>query len=270
MKLLHRLLTEVPLICDGQLAALLQAARIAAAEHPIMKGIRERMKPTITMRGNVAIVPIEGVLARKPDPFELFNGVEDSRHVLDMVDSAANNADAKGILLDFDSPGGFVTGGPEIADAVRNATKRKPVVAFSAGTMASLAYWIGSQSNQVVASRSAVIGSIGVYTTHVDYTKMLEDAGMKMEVIKNAEGDFKAVGLPGTSLSETQRAHLQDQVQASFNEFRTAVKSSRPWIRPDAMRGQTFTGTAAKAAGLVDRVGDMGFALSALHSLIRN
>lgn len=50
------------------------------------------------------------------------------------------------------------------------------------------------------------------------------------------------------------------RVRARFEEFRRAVETARPRIQSDKMQGQTFTGTEAKAAGLVDKVGNLNFA----------
>jgi signal peptide peptidase SppA len=242
-----------------------------AAEHPVYKRIREGLKPQMTVNASgVATLPIEGVLAQKPDVWEmLFSGVEDSNHVLEMVNEASNNPDVKAVVLAIDSPGGFMTGGPEIADAVAAMNKRKPVVAHTSGTMASLAYFIGSQAGTVVASRSAQVGSIGVYTTNVDYSRMLENAGVKVEVIKNKEADYKAAGVMGTPLTEAQRGYIQDRIQASFGEFKDAVKGARPQVTDDAMRGQVFYGKEAKSKGLIDAVGDLAYAQSIARSKIR-
>jgi signal peptide peptidase SppA len=270
MKMINRLFTDAPFMADGALAALLQTYHdFAMAEHPFLKDMRERAKPAMQMLSDgVAILPIRGVLARNPDPFEqLFGGVEDTSAVLSMVDGAAKNPNVKGMLLDFDSPGGFHTGGPEVADAIRFAGK--PTVAFSAGQCCSLAYWMGSQAGQIVASKSAQIGSIGAYTTFLDVSRMLEAMGAKLEVFKNKEGAFKAAGLPGTALTDEQRGFLQNQVQSLFNDFRSQVRSARPHVAEDAMRGQSFTGAEAKRVGLVDRVGDMNFALSCLRDAMK-
>ncbi|MEY2466756.1 MAG: hypothetical protein QOD03_1277 [Verrucomicrobiota bacterium] len=281
MKLTHRLLTDAPMLEDGALSALLHDFQASlklfsvlleplAAEHPFYKMLREKMKPQMSVREDgIAVVPVEGVLARKPDVFELFYGMEDSTNVLDMVENARRNPDVKGVLLNVDSPGGFLTGGPEIADAIKATDKQKPVVSWVGGTMASLAYYIGSQASQVIASRSAQVGSIGVFTTHIDYSKMLEVAGVKVEVIKNKEADYKAAGVMGTALSDEQRAHIQERIQSSFKDFKRAVKSARPNVADETLRGQVLSGSEAKSAGLVDRVGDMSFALSVLRSEIR-
>lgn len=279
MRLTHRLLTDAPLIEAGAFSALLHNFESAfafpeqqLAEPPIFKAVREKLRPQMAVRQDgIAIIPVEGVLARKPDVFELFYGVEDSSNILEMVETAHRDPNVKGVLLNVDSPGGFLTGGPEIADAVRATNKIKPVVSWVGGTMASLAYYIGSQASQVIASRSAQVGSIGVFTTHVDYTKHLETAGVKVEVIKNKEADFKAAGIMGTALTDEQRSYIQQRIQSSFWDFKNAVKRSRPQLDNDnSMRGQVLSGAEAKSAGLVDRLGDINFAVSVLHAEIRS
>jgi signal peptide peptidase SppA len=266
--ILRRFACDVPLLAAGAITSLLPSVSVPqAAEHPTLKRLREIISPKAEVRNGIAIVPIEGVLAYRPDPFEMvFYGIEDSAALLDSFEQAAANPEVEGILLNINSPGGFMTGGPEIADAVKRVDKSKPVVARIGGIGASLAYWIASQAETIVASRSAVVGSIGAFTTFVDYSQMLAAAGIKVEVIRNQEGKFKAVGVSGTSLNDEQRSHLQDRVQASFAEFLRAVKSARPQIQPDKMQGQTFTGTEAKVAGLVDKIGDLNFAMSVVRA----
>lgn len=258
------------------MAAILSQCQTAfdpnAAEHPMLKQMRDKLRPQATMTSDgIAVLPVEGVLAHKPDVFEMaWFGMEDSGAVAQAVNDLARNQDVRGILLDVDSPGGFLTGGPEVAEAVKEASKRKPVCAWTGGMMASLAYWIGSAAPQVIASQSAIVGSIGVFTTHIDVSKLYEASGVKVEVIKNKEAAYKAIGAMGTALNDEQRAHLQERIQASFGEFKKAVKGSRPAVSDESMRGQVFSGSEAKRAGLVDRVGGIGLALSALRSQLRN
>ena len=272
MKTIHRLLTDAPLISDGSLAAILTClAHPVAAEFPELAKLREQCKPQIQMtHDGIAILPVEGVLAHKPDPVEMaFFGMEDSGVIQRAIESLAADSSVQGILLDIDSPGGFLTGGPEVADAVKAARKEKPVCSWTGGMMASLAYWIGSAADTVIASPSAIVGSIGVYTTHLDVSGLYQALGAKVEVIKNKEAAFKAIGIPGTSLTDEQRNHLQERIQAAFGEFRSAVKASRKKVSDDSMRGQTFTGREAGAANLVDGVGSRAYALSLLRTAVR-
>lgn len=241
------------------------------AEHPGIGKYRELARPKLERAGPFAIVPMVGALAANPDPFEqLFYGVEDTNALRDLVDQAAADSDVSGILLKVDSPGGFYTGGPELADAVRSANKAKPVVTWTGGTMASLAYWAGVNASKIVASRSASVGSIGVYSPVVDVSQLYASAGIKVEVFTNKEGTHKAAGFPGTSLSDEQRAEISARVQAKFREFRGAVKDARPGVDEEAMRGQVLTGQEARKAGLVDKIGGMDFALSTLRAEVKS
>jgi len=269
----RRLLTDLPFMSDGSLASLVArdlSDLIQAAEHPLYRELREELKPKVSMAGDIAVVPIHGTLARRPDVAELlWYDFEATESIQEMLAGVVRNPDVAGILLDVDSPGGFLTGGPEVADLVRRAAAKKPVIAWTGGMMASLAYWIGSQASEVIASRSAIVGSIGVFAGMYDYSKVFEEAGIKVELFKNREAMFKAAGFPGTSLSEEQRGQIQSSIQATFAEFRDAVVSARPGLLDDSMQGQKFTGREGVSRGLVDRVGDREFAIGVLRAMGR-
>lgn len=261
---------------EGALAAILHCARLspgiepAAAEHPAIRRLRDGLKPQAERVGNLAVIPISGALMRRPDPWEMAWGeAEDTDSIRALVDQVSADSDVAGILLDVDSPGGYLTGGPELADAVRSARARKPVVAWTGGMAASLAYWVASQANEVIASRSAAVGSIGVYIALLDYSRLFEAFGVKLELFRNREGTLKATGIPGASLTEPQRDHLQEVAQTTFGQFKAAVRSARPDVTDEAMKGQTLAGAEARKAGLIDRVGDRTFALSVLRGLVR-
>ncbi len=78
-------------------------------------------------------------------------------------------------------------------------------------------------------------------------------AGVKMDVIKS--GTLKGAGIPGTSLSDAQRADLQEQVNAIHAEFRASVRSKRRMVADADMEGQVFSGRQAAGKGLVTGLG---------------
>jgi signal peptide peptidase SppA len=269
----RRLSLDTPLIAGDALAVMLSRVRDGqplSAELPHYKEIREKMKPAVERVGDLAIVPISGVLARKPDIYELaFFGFEDMLEIDRMLREVTSDPNISGVLLDIDSPGGFVNGTPELGDLVARLAKIKPVVSHTSGMAASAAYWIAAQAPTVIASRSAIVGSIGVYAALYDLAAYYAEMGVKVEVFTNKEATFKAAGLPGTSLSDEQRAHFQARVQRDFTEFKAAVNGPRPQVGPDAMRGQTFNGIEAKKLGLVDGIGDRTFALATLRQKVK-
>jgi len=265
----RRLTTDIPMIEAATLEWMLSAdLDVRSAEHPALANFRKQVQPQMELRGDTAIIPIHGVLARRPDPFEqAFLGVEDSVAIYNLVTAAIANPDVHGLLLHLDSPGGMHTGGPEIADAIWNSPK--PVVAFGDGAMASLAYLIGSQADEIVTTTSTVVGSIGSFIAVPDFSRLFEANGVKMNVVRNDAGKFKGIGVHGAAVTEEQLAYLKDRAEASFQVFRKAVQRARPQVPADAMQGQWFSGAEGRKLGLVDRIGDMNFALSVLRSHIR-
>jgi signal peptide peptidase SppA len=162
------------------------------------------------------------------------------------------------IVVDISSPGGTVTGVEEAALALSRSSKK--TVAYTETEAASAAYWIGSSADRFVATPSATVGSIGVYMAIPDYSKAFEAAGVRMDVIKS--GTLKGAGIPGTSLSDAQRADLQAQVEAIHADFKAAVRGKRKMAKDEDMEGQVFSGKEAARKGLVTGLG------SNLRSLI--
>lgn len=153
------------------------------------------------------------------------------------------------ILLDIDSPGGTVNGTPELAQVVRTIAKDKHVYAFTAGQCCSAAYWVASQADVIYAAPSATVGSIGVILPVVDSSALYDRCGLKMEVF--SAGKYKSTGMDGTSLTEEQRDHLTQQVNATWARFKQAVTRRRAIDESD-MEGQSFYGTDALDKKLID------------------
>jgi len=267
-----RLSCDVPMMSVHALDFILShvptASDIQCAEHPAFTKLKNDLRPSMQVFGDVAIVPVQGTLAYNPDPWEmLYDGVEDSRNVLAMLQQAAANPQVKGVLIRMDTPGGMLLGGPEMADAVDNLrAMEKPVVTHVGGMGASLGYLIASRSDEIVANRSAIVGSIGVISSVTDYSDYLAKLGIKFEYFTNDEATFKGAGAVGSKLTDDQRANIKASVNSAFQLFKTSVNERRPQVSADTMRGQTFRGSEAKKVGLVDRIGDENFALSVLRS----
>lgn len=206
--------------------------------------------PQIEQYGSVAVVPVRGpLLAGFPQRIAEMLGITTPQQIEEWID-VAEASDAETLLLDVDSPGGIVTGIPELADRISEARGSMRVVAWTSGMMCSAAYWLGSQANAVYASPSSDVGSIGVYTVHYDTSALMARIGIKTEVFKS--GDLKAAGVDGTPLTDDQRADIQAGVDEIGVDFRAAVKKCRKNAKDEAMRGQSFSGRTASRMGLVN------------------
>lgn len=220
-----------------------------------------RLEP---LGAGLARLQVDGVMMRKPDAWErVMLGATDTEELRAAAEEAMR-PDIKGLLVDVDSPGGFLIGGPEFADALSAVADAKPVVAWTGGMMASLAYWAGSQAGMVMASPSAAVGSIGAYITVRDFSRLLESFGIRTEVFTNREGTYKGIGILGRPLTDAHRDLLQADVDSAFSDFRAAVTRRRTTVNPDAMRGQTMPGTKAALAGLINQTGSFRDAVGTL------
>ena len=197
--------------------------------------------------GSVGVIPLHGVIGKSLSPLDKMTGAVDLNDFANALEEFENDDEVITILVDISSPGGTVTGVEEVGTML--ARSKKATVAFTDTEMASAAFWIGSQADRVVATPSATVGSIGVYMAFADVSKAYESMGVKMEVIKS--GTLKGAGIEGTSLSEGQRADLQEQVNAIHAEFRSAVKAKRSSVKDEDMEGQVFSGRKAASKGLV-------------------
>ena len=208
-------------------------------------------KAYITEDGT-GVIPVIGVVGKGLAPIERMTGAVDVNDIADQIDSFVGDAQVKRIAFQISSPGGTVTGVEELANKVRNISK--PTMSYTDSEMASAAYWIGSAADQVIASASSTIGSIGVYMTIADMTEMAKAQGIKMVVIKS--GKYKGAGIPGTSLTEEQVLDLQSSVDLIHADFKANVLLTRKLVKAEDMEGQVFNGRQAAQKNLITGMAD--------------
>lgn len=226
--------------------------------------------PPYTQEGAVAVVPIHGVITRQMGGVQkmLFDSFgeayAESGNLAQIMAKLQSDPSVKAVLLDVDSPGGSVNGTPELAAAVARLSRDKHVYAYTAGLCCSAAYWVASQADAIYAAPSARLGSIGVLLPVTDSSEAYNQKGLKVEVF--AAGKYKGAGVSGTALSDEQRTLLQEQVNATWQDFKSAVNRRRN-IADENMEGQTFTGAEAKLRGLADaRADSLAFLLEKLQT----
>jgi len=217
----------------------------------------------LAMADGIATIHILGPLGKGLSKMEQSCGATSFESIrADYATALASGA--RGILLEFDSPGGTVTGTPELAALI--ASKPLPTVAYTEDICASAAYYLAAGADSIVATQSASVGSIGVYIPWMDTSAQYEREGLRPDPIVNTGGDLKALGFGG-KLTEAQRTHLQESVDASFAEFTAHILAHR-LVPASAMRGQVLSGSAALSANLIDAIGDMTTARALLVSTL--
>lgn len=210
-----------------------------------------------SVENGVAIIPISGPISKNPDIFDrVFFGMTSSSSIMNDILKAIADPQVSEIILTIDSPGGTVDGTQELARVIYESREEKPITAFSDGLIASAAYWIGSAANKIFISGDTVgVGSIGVIATHIDYSEMEKQDGVKITEI--FAGKYKNALSKHFPLSETGLSYIQDRIDYLYSVFINDISGFRGISHEKALSmadGKVYVGKNAIDAGLVDGV----------------
>jgi len=195
----------------------------------------------------IALIRVEGVIL-------------DAQETVGDLKKYAEAPAVKAIVLRIDSPGGGVVPSQEIYDAVKRVrSKNNKAVIASMGTVAaSGGYYIASATDRIMANPGTLTGSIGVIMELANLEGLLKKIGVESVVVKS--GEHKDIGSPFRKMKEEDRRILQAVMDDVHSQFIEAVAEGRSLAVSDVRSladGRIFTGRQAKAAKLVDDLGDL-------------
>ena len=222
-----------------------------AEKYGVVEGVLDMFfnpvaKPYVTPAGT-AVISAKGVLGIGLTKFEKLTGGADMEEISDQIDEAIANPAVKRIAFNISSPGGSVLGTPELADKV--AMLPLPTMAYTKDLMASGGFYWGSQADQVLASPSAYVGSVGVILVDESYAEHYKQIGLQLEIFR--AGKFKAANVAGEGYTEDMRHDEQERIERMHERFKSVVKRKRSYARDEDMEGQVFTGEEAAEKGLI-------------------
>jgi len=207
--------------------------------------------PSMTVRDGVAVIPVKGVLLRNANSVERLYGAVSHSQVTDWIDQAEDDPNVSGVLFDFDSPGGSVSGTSELGSKI--AAMSKPTCGFvDGGLCASACFWLASQCDGIVATPGAQIGGVGAILTALNFADALVAEGVGVEILQS--GLYKSAASPLKKMSDSERGLLQDGVNKAGAMFRAAVRAKRPTIQESDMEGQLHIAGEAKSRGFIDGI----------------
>jgi protease IV len=191
----------------------------------------------------IARVAVEGTILESRDQLEMLKKIGDADNV-------------KAVLVFVNSPGGTTTGGEALFSALRELSKKKPVVAQFGTVAASAGYIVGLGADHIVSRENTITGSVGVLIQWPEVSQMLDKLGVKMNEIKS--GDLKAVPSPFQPLNAEGIKVTQSMIDEGFRWFLSLVETRRN-IKADQIpglaQGRVFTGREALELKLIDEIG---------------
>jgi len=186
---------------------------------------------------------------------DLNGAIMDASLILEEIEVAKNDENIKGVLLNVNSPGGAVAPSIEIAYAIKELNRIKPVIAYAGGSMTSGSYYASIWASKIVANPGSMIGSIGVIMQTVDASELMAKIGVKTQTVK--VGTYKEAGTPTRQWTKIEKEELDKVIQNTYDMFVTDVAKARKLKIEDKNKyadAHIFTAIQAKNVGLIDTV----------------
>jgi len=190
--------------------------------------------------------------------------------ILKEIEKAQKDKNIKGVLLNVNSPGGAVPPSIEIAYAIKELKKHKPVIAYASGVMASGSYYASIYANKIIANPGSIVGSIGVIMESANVEELMKTIGIKTQIVK--QGTYKEAGTPTREWTEEERAELETLTKDTYELFVSDVAEARGLdVSKDKSYADAhiFSSKRAKEAGLIDEIGVISTAKAALAKLAK-
>lgn len=259
----------VALACVAGISACSPSGSFKVTSIPEDQTLRERIvdRATSWTSDRVAIIDISGTLLNAQEMGFLSEGEHIVSLLVEKLDRAARDKRVKAVVLRINSPGGTVTASDILHSEIQRFRQRtgKPIIAYFQDVAASGAYYLACATDEIIAERSCVTGSIGVILQMVDLSGTMAKLGISTDAITS--GPYKDAGSPFRKMQPREREVFQGLVDDFYQQFVSIVAEGREKLsRKDVLAladGRVYTASQALENGLVDRVGTLREAIAA-------
>ena len=198
-----------------------------------------------------ALVEISGIIGDEGDA--------SADEVVAGLRAAFDDADTAGVIVRINSPGGTPVQAGYINDEIvrlRALHPDTPVYAVITDIAASGGYYVAAAADAIYASRSSIVGSIGVLMDGFGFADAMHKLGVERRLV--TAGEHKGFLDPFSPATDEEVTHLESMLRQVHDEFVEAVKRGRGGrLADDAdiFSGLIWTGARGKDLGLVDAFG---------------
>jgi ClpP class serine protease len=200
-----------------------------------------------------AVIPIHGPIFSTPNFLTEILGIGCvTSEITKDLEAMLAESDVDSIILDFDSPGGTVTGTNQLSTLISKGTEEKDITAYIGGTGASAAYWLASGATSIVLDATARVGSIGVVSAY----PLPEKDGYSVELVNTASPNKR----PDVSTEKGKKVvveMLDDLADVFINTVATNRGVSASTVEKDFGKGGMLVGQKAVDAGMADSIGSL-------------
>lgn len=212
-------------------------------------------------RDKVAVIYANGDIdtAGESDGLNNINSEELSKTIRE----ARRDSSVKAIVLRINSPGGSAYGSEVIWREVKLAAEAKPVIASMGDVAASGGYYIAAAADTIMADRTTITGSIGIFAVIPNAKELLNDKlGITQDVVNtNEHADILSMT---RKLTGFEQAILQQYIEDGYETFIGRVAEGRGLSREqvdEIGQGRVWAAENAMTNGLIDLYGGVNDAV---------
>lgn len=221
----------------------------------------------------IAIVGGQGAIVSGGSGGSLFqegNGFASDSIAASLLE-AARDDDVEAIIFRVDSPGGSPTASDQIWRAIERiqTEEEKPVIVSMASVAASGGYYVSTGADWIIANRTTITGSIGIFGGKFAIDEALARVGVNAEAIV-VGGSFTGAFSTTAGFSDDQREMVRSWLERGYDRFTGLVAEGRGMSLEQVdgvARGRVWSGEAAYANGLVDQLGGLSTAITKAKEL---
>jgi len=175
------------------------------------------------------------------------------------IREARRDSSIRAIVLRINSPGGSAYGSDVIWREVKLAAETKPLVASMGDVAASGGYYIACAADTIMADRTTITGSIGIFGMIPNFQNLLSNKlGITQDVVTtNEHSDMISVTRP---MTEFERGLMQQMIESGYDTFISRVADGRKIDKTavdEIGQGRVWAAPDAKTNKLVDVYGGL-------------
>lgn len=192
----------------------------------------------------IAVVKVEGTI----ENFQTSHKV---------VGLARDNS-VEAVVLEINSPGGYVSPSFQLETAISELSRRKPTVAVVGQLGASGAYLAASAvgENNLYVHHSSLVGSTGVMAVWVSLENYYQQEGIEHYVFQT--GEHKDMFAPWRPPTENEKKMIRNQIYEIKHRMIATIARNRPSLENNMPRsvvaGETVRGFRAVEMNLADSI----------------
>lgn len=212
--------------------------------------------------GKAAVIQLSGSIAPTSSGFS--SGITPEK-VRDL-NSRARQQNADAVVYEINSGGGAVVASKEVMRSIESM--EVPTVCRLRDTGASGAYLAALGCDKIVADSATLTGSIGVRSSYLQYTGLMDKLGLKY--VNITAGENKELGSPYQNISEEEKQRLKQKAETIHREFVQKVDEERNLTDlelENVSTGEAILGSRAEELGLVDEIGGRQTAYNTAENL---